>query len=225
MNNQFYYSESSSAAVLNYHSDEEPYLDYEEQTTAYNQKVGPYSMLGINPFDDDNTEMYVSTYAIYDASLLNKNPMPGYLELRISLSNKQNGYGLDHKLPIADYISNLNVYGIGNDGLQVLLNEETYLASLSEGDDDSTLVVRVPTSSLQKPVADVDSYRIPITFIVKTGAPFEIANHWYSNYMVTVEAEMFESVSATAPVSLSETSDHIIYTNAKIKPVFIDATG
>ena len=43
--------------------------------------------------------------------------------------------------------------------------------------------------------------------------------------MVTVEAEMFESVSATAPVSLSETSDHIIYTNAKIKPVFIDATG
>lgn len=222
---QFYYSESSSAAVLNYHSDEEPYLDYDEQTTAYNQNVGPYSMLGINPLDDDNTEMYVSTYAIYDASLLNKNPMPGYLELKISLSNKANGYGLEHKLPIADYISNLNVYGIGNDGLQVLLNEETYLASLSEGGDNTTLVVRVPTSSLQKPVADVDSYRIPITFIVKTGTPFETANHWYSNYMVTLEAEMYDSATASAPVSLSETSDHIIYTNAKIKPVFIDAAG
>ena len=224
--NKFYYSENSSASTLKYNTDEDPYSDYDDetQTSAYSKKVGPYSMIGINPLDDDNEELYVSTFAIYDASLLNKNPMPGYIELRLSLSCKQTGYGLDHKISIEDYISNLNIYGKGSDGLEVLLNEEDYLESLGDDDDNTTLIVRVPTSSLQKPIADAESYRIPITFNVKTGAGFETDGLCYSNYMLTLEAEMYENTTDTTPVPYSETRDHIIYTNAKIKPKFLEVS-
>lgn len=224
--NKFYYSENSSASTLKYNTDEDPYSDYDDetQTSAYSKKVGPYSMIGINPLDDDNEELYVSTFAIYDASLLNKNPMPGYIELRLSLSCKQTGYGLNHKISIEDYISNLNIYGKGSDGLEVLLNEEDYLESLGDDDDNTTLIVRVPTSSLQKPIADAESYRIPITFNVKTGAGFETDVLCYSNYMLTLEAEMYENTTDTTPVPYSETRDHIIYTNAKIKPKFLEVS-
>ena len=71
--------------------------------------------------------------------------------------------------------------------------------------------------------AENKTYQIPITFNVIAGDDFEDEGLQYSNYMVHLEVELYTDTAATTGknISGSKDDDHVIYTNAKIKPEFI----
>lgn len=213
--NKYYYSASSSVATLKYNTDEEPYSDYDEDTmqSAYNYKAGPYSMLGINPTEEEGY-MYVSSYAVYNPSMLID--APDYIQMRLTLRKRSN---YNELLNIATYISDMKIYGnsVDAEGNAVpIFSQVTDANSMT-----TTYTVTVPKSSLQKKT-NTEEYIIPITFKVKTGEEFETAGLQYSNYMVNLEVDMRETQNSASAVLYSLGTDHIIYTNARVVPEVIE---
>lgn len=209
-----YYSANTSAATLVYNTDEEPYSDYDASTTAsaYQTQTGPYSMLGINPIEDESGDMYISTYAIYNTELLITDAQ--YVQMRITLRKRADNYADNSLLQIDDYISDLKVFGKEVDEY----NKALPIFSQAEDATNMTTVYTVTVDkSLLQSKMNTNEYIIPITFKVKTGSIFENAGLEYSNYMVNLEVDMREETTSVSPVLYSDTEDHIIYTNAKVR--------
>ena len=212
----FYYTSDISSADLSYYVDEKPYRDYGDEdnpnfNSSYTVKAGPYSMIGINPVEED-TNMYVATHAVYDVSEVESNAQ--YVRIAISLQKRAgttNPY--DTNLELSHYFTYLAIWGKNGSGEVVALNT----GSVS----GTEYVITVPRSSLQLVPDHENQYYVPITFVVKSGSGFEADTLEYSNYKVKLKMDLRDTDSSASAVDNSADEDHIIYTNAKVQPKVI----
>ncbi len=225
--------------------------------------AGEYSYLGINADEavaDENgvKKSFVDTYVNYDVS----NLIDGgdYIELTFSLS-KYGGYlqpdvgyphgdstvdgYVDRALPIADYITNIKIYGTDTgevDSNGKAIKRVLYDQSKSDAqnlqqvtetiEEDATQITVVKSTTgptliklrvrrdLLRTQGSADSgmYQIPISFEVFTGDDkFKNNGLTYSNYMVSVTAALYPNSESDAYAAQSYVFDDIIYTNAKVK--------
>ena len=140
-------------------------------------------------------------------------------------------------LPISQYLQNIKVYGLNSSGS----NTELYNSTLSDAeqtvtDDDeepavdlSNVVVKVDTTDPNKIILRVrkdylqkradNLFIFPIEYYVKTGNELFYSGtggRTYSNYMVTLTAYTYSSMSSNSAPSITYATDHLIYTNARI---------
>lgn len=198
--------------------------------------AGPYSYLGINPIDleSENTVSFVDTVATYDTRSL-KN-VGNFVELTFELSNKSN---YSDYLNISNYLQDIKIYGLNSSGAEtVLYKSDSNLTDaqqtvtsdgLAAAEDESNVVVKVDTSDNSKIVLKVrkdylqkradDYFVFPIEYNVKTGNTLfnnNTGGRMYSNYMVTLTAYTYTSMSSNSAQSVSYATDHLIYTNARV---------
>lgn len=164
-----------------------------------------------------------------------------YIEFCLQLSNKDN-YSLP--LKISDYLTGLKIYG-KND--TVIFDQDKIIAgtassmsnvSTSISSDGKTYKVRVKKSLLQTQTKDDDTeatvFVVPIKFNVYTGdGKFNdntetdedeneiLTGLMYSNYKVSLHAEMYSVLSGGTVYDVSQDDDHLIYTNTRIIPEVI----
>ena len=206
--------------------------------------AGPYSYLGINPIDldNENTVSFIESNAVYDTRAL-KNA-GDYIELTFELSNKSN---YDTYLPISSYLQDIKIKGLDGSGQETTLYDSTLsdAAQLRTSDglavaaDESNVVVKVNSSNPNKIVIRVrkdylqttaaeNVYLFPIEFNVKTGDELfnnNAGGRTYANYMVTLTAYIYPSMSSNSASNTSYATDHLIYTNARIVSDVLDENG
>ena len=177
--------------------------------------VGDYGPLGINPLDDVTLEeLQVSTLANYDISDIEEKAQ-GFDTIRcyVSLSYKVDNYGAS--LPIPEYMSSVTVrgYSSGDTGYtEDKTNQREYVFTL-------------PRSEIEAASALPTSLEIPLDYTVYTGAPFEQADHIYSNYMIKLSVELIKVDTNTGTIetlTVSQADDFLIYTNARVLPDYVD---
>ncbi len=206
-----YYVSDSAQAELNYNV---------VQTTG--EMSGPYSYLGINPLDEPETEHLIKTLALYDTHNLKNSG--DYIEFSIKLS-KRSDYSKN--LPIDNYIKNLKITDANND----LMFDSSSMSdgfSKSSGTNKYLVVTRTDTEYKIRVLKDFvqkqgndDSgrYLFPIEFTVYTGdEKFNNEELMYSNYKVSVHAEMWSAITGGTESDPSNADNYLIYTNAKVDP-------
>ena len=201
-----YYTELKSGGALIYNSDD---------STSSN---GTYAQLGINAWNESDTSFSMKTLLTYNTKNIDKENTADRMELTLKLYPKSH-YGTG-ELPIAQYINKdtLKVYNNTTSNRQSLTNPSDPYDSLTS----YSYTISSPMTSLKY---ENDIYTIPIDFSVYTGGNdgFEGATvidpetsedvhyKYYSNYMVKAEIKLYAGNN-----QLSEDSDYVIYTNAKI---------
>ena len=213
--NDLYYTTTESTASLTYNVQLTP-----------ESSAGQYSYLGINSVETGVAEMFVDTYAVYDAHRLTS---PGdYIELTLTLSDKGEGYvtptagtpiptgeNAGKALNISDYLTELKIYGADDtvifDQTAAAVDSDTRVTKKG----DTLYTVRVQKDLLKTKSDDV--YVIPITYKVKTGNTlFNSTGKKYSNYKVSLTAATYSSINGSNYSKPSYAFDHIIYTNARV---------
>ena len=208
-----YYVADSSKATLTYNV---------LKTT--NEMLGPYSYLGINPQETNEKEHLIKTVAQYNTESLKDNG--DYIEFSIKLHYKYDDYATN--LPIGTYFKDLKIYGTNNDvifdsswanGYTKSLNDVVYLKSTNTG---SEYKVRVHKDYVQKQGGiDSNKYLLPIDYTVYTGDEkfnAEEGGLMYSNYKVSVHAEMWSAVTGGTESDPSNADNYLVYTNARVEP-------
>lgn len=200
-------------------------LEYNVVKTS-REMLGPYSYLGINPLDVPETEHEIKTIAQYDAHSLKS--AGNYIELSIKLSNKSD---YSDFLPLNKYFKSLQILGTGDD---IIFDSSWTNGSHLNGNvivtkTNSEYRIRVNKNFVQKQ-GDDDSgrYLFPINYVVYTGdARFnantdeetgDLTGLMYSNYKVSVQAELWSAISNGTRSEPSVATNFLIYTNAKIEP-------
>ena len=211
-----YYTADESTAKLTYNVVESPITD----------PVGPFSSLGINSVETANPySSFVDTIAVYDISKL-KNPGE-YVELAFSLSKRSN---YNSALPIESYLDGVTIYGSDqdSDGTEDVIFLQT-ADSITTGDnrrtDKGTTEYKVRVKKNLLKTQPGGAFIIPIHFNVKTGDLLfnaQTGGLEYSNYKVTITAKMYSTIDGNEPLAVSQASDHIIYTNARVVPSVIE---
>lgn len=205
-----YYTRISSSAELIYSSDDAENIG------------GEFAQFGINARELTDTEttsgvVHMKTLVTYKVGKLDAAVSAGSMKLTLNMSEK-GSYGT--AIPINNYIKEgtLKIYKDG--GVEVLGRS----GSVTDTDTNYEYVINTPMS-----IMDYDdvaqTYYIPIEFDVYTGkAGFENANRDYANYMVQIQAELFTGTNAVSTnyIDGSRSTDHIIYTNAKIMSSMVE---
>lgn len=201
-------------------------LEYNVVKTS-GEMLGPYSYLGINPLDVPETKHEIKTVAQYDAHSLKS--AGDYIEFSIKLSNKSD---YSDFLPLNSYIESLTILGTGNDPIfdsnwangSIHCNGNVIVTKT-----ENEYRIRVHKDWIQKQ-GDDDSgrYLFPINFTVYTGdTKFNadtdeetgyLIGLMYSNYKVSVQAELWSAISNGTRSEPSVAKNFLIYTNAKIEP-------
>lgn len=210
-----YYVTDSAQAILTYNV-----------VKTSGEMLGPYSDLGINPLDTEETEHLIRTTAVYDAHNLKNSG--DYIEFSVKLSNKSN---YSEYLSLSTYIKELKIFGTSND--------EIFNSSWADGSThlnghvkvtktDNEYKIRVHKDYVQKQGnANSGRYLFPITFTVYTGdskfnnnrdGENNLTGLMYSNYRVTVHAEMWSALTGGTESDPSNADSFLIYTNARIEP-------
>ncbi len=209
-NSPRYYASGTSKATLKYNV-----------VKTSGEMSGPYSYLGINPLDTQETEHEIKTVAQYDAHSLTSSG--DYIEFSIKLSNKSSNYSTD--LPLSSYIKSLEILGTSNDKIF-----DSSWADGSEHVSNKVLVTKTDTeykirahkSVVQKQGSDDgERYLFPINYTVYTGDTKFNNNTgglMYSNYKVSVHAEIWSAKTGGTRTESSVADSDLIYTNAKINP-------
>lgn len=222
--NRKYYRKNASKTSLNYNV----LMDSNLASADAQNKTN--SVLGINPFELGNaTRSSISTWGNYDASQLAGANSATNVKWTISLYRRQRaivngvetGDEYSEALPINNYLKNIKVYGVdpsdASKGNEIDLTsststELTYTSSRSSFED---LTLRINPDDANEKTNKFIAY---VDYDVITGTELETVEQFYSNYKVILTAELVGDTSSRA-------SDHIVYTNAKLDPTFIDKTA
>ena len=204
-----YYTKNISSAKLTYSVEKTP-----------NSPNGQYSSLGINPFDEQTAKVvtnkgHIDSSAIY--SYIDLVDPGEYIEFNLMLTCKADGGYERTPLVIGNYLNNLTIKA-GNTTLYTQGGStDTDALKASMSSDGKTITLRAHKSQL-KEIAD-KIYSIDISYDVLTGEANGFGStKAYSNYMVTLTADIYEAIDSTvSPDNPSHDSDHIIYTNSKLQ--------
>jgi hypothetical protein len=221
-----YYVANSAAATLSYNMAEN--TDDKAEVKA----DGQYRSLGINAKTD--SEGYILSNAEYDTHKLTTTS--DYIEFTLTLSEKNsyvfpaegNPASQGTALKISDYLYDLEIYGSSDvkifDQDEILDGEFTPPDGVvyvdTAGSSGNVYKVRVRKDKLKTRGDAADGvYILPIKYKVKTGDGSGRLNETYSNYKVTVTAEMYNPDAQFQPENYLRSSwaqDYLIYTNAKV---------
>ena len=205
-----YYTTNLATASLVYNADK-----------TMQSANGEYSSLGVNPFDDgtkDTNKGHIDSTATY--SFVDLQTSDNYIEFNITLTSKIDGYDRT-PLDIREYFQNLTIKADKDDTTALYTqgtNNTTGTAVRAYMSADGTkITIRAHKDSFKK-VAD-KVYSLCISYDVLTGDTNGFGDtKAYSNYMVKVTADMYDSIDTTAtPDTQPHASDHIIYTNSKLQ--------
>lgn len=204
-----YYTKNISSAKLTYSVEKTP-----------NSPNGQYSSLGINPFDEQTAKVvtnkgHIDSTAMY--SYIDLTDPGEYIEFNLTLTCKADGGYGNTPLVIGNYLNNLTIKA-GNTTLYTQGGStDTDALKASMSSDGKTITLRAHKSQL-KEIAD-KIYSIDISYDVLTGEANGFGStKAYSNYMVTLTADIYEAIDSTvSPDNPSHDSDHIIYTNSKLQ--------
>lgn len=207
-----YYTEDDSSATLTYNADTTP-----------GSSSGLYSSLGINSVELGDTTSHISSTAVYDISALKSSGE--YVEFNISLSSRKAGY--ENKLKIDQYIESMEIKGISEDPL-LKLDHGTLTTTndsnikVTENANGTEYTLRVKKNLL--PTLGQDKvYTVRLTYDIYTGnTKFNQTGLAYSNYMLTLNAALYDSMNSENFSPSSNSSDHIIYTNARVQSKVMD---
>ena len=182
--------------------------------------------LGINPLDMEGTTQYVYGNAVLDLSLIIDQTYNNYglanesykydsLRLTVQLTSKESSYDVaNDALDISTYMSDIWLRGIDT-------NTNGYFESKT-GNMYTFIVPR----SLVENSSNKEELEVKINFIVKTGQTFEGLNHYYSNYKITLTANLVKvidnNINNLDLLESSTDTNYIIYTNAKVIPDFVE---
>ncbi len=200
-----YYTNPTSGAELSYNVLSDTAL------ASGNLLAKTNDSLGINTWDEGTTNSSsLKTWAKYDVtnypdrSITNETQIQWTLSLRRRESvNGEGEYGTD--LPIGPYLKNVKLYGSGG-----ILSANAII-----GTEGSTKYVYTGTIDKFVDPNNDNFYIAYVTYDVATGDAFEAASAFYSNYKVILTARIVGKPT-------SETSDYIIYTNAKLNPAYYE---
>lgn len=228
-----YYTEGiSSATTLKYNMKENTDIPAAERAKVLAQ--GQYRDLGINAKTD--AQGRILSRATYDTHVLTNRNDYDYIELTLTLSEKtsyvkpgkNNPIGSGTALKIDDYLSGLKIYGKNN---EVIFDQQTVLEGTDEGAENVSASKNeagtVYTVRVKKDLIDTQGDAEDGRFIfdyeynVLTGDGEEKWNKKYSNYKVTVTAQLCKKLNSNTTSDYNNDSfayDHLIYTNAKINP-------
>ena len=228
-----YYTEGiSSATTLKYNMKENTDIPAAERAKVLAQ--GQYRDLGINAKTD--AQGRILSRATYDTHVLTNRNDYDYIELTLTLSEKtsyvkpgkNNPIGSGTALKIDDYLSGLKIYGKNN---EVIFDQQTVLEGTDEGAANVSASKNeagtVYTARVKKDLIDTQGDAEDGRFIfdyeynVLTGDGEEKWNKKYSNYKVTVTAQLCKKLNSNTTSDYNNDSfayDHLIYTNAKINP-------
>ena len=222
-----YYVAKTAAATLSYNMVENT------EDTAEVKADGKYRSLGINAKTD--SEGYIISNGEYDTHKLTTTS--NYIEYTLTLS-KKNSYVFPSEnsptaqgtpLKISDFLSDLKIYADNGDVIfdqnKILdgsFTPPTGVEFVSTGGESGTVyTVRVDKSLLKTRGAASDGvYVLPIRYKVKTGDGSGKWNDTYSNYKVTLTAQMYNPAKGNASLTRIQSSwaqDYLIYTNAKVE--------
>jgi len=204
-NGILYYTNPTSGADLAYN------VLSDEMLASGNLLAKTNDSLGINTWDEDTiNSSSLKTWAKYDVTNYPDKGTPTNNQIQWTLTLRRREpvdnageYGTD--LPIDTYLKNVKFYG--NGGIV-----ETSRITGSEGTtqytytDDGDKFVDLNNENL---------YNAYVTFDIVTGEGLETAQAFYSNYKVVLTAKIVGK-------GTSETSDYIIYTNAKLNPAYLE---
>ena len=222
--NRKYYRKDASKTTLYYN------VVTNNTLASADAKTKTNSVLGINPLDSGTgTRSAISTWGNYDASQLAgassatnvKWTLSIYRRQRTIQNGEETGDEYGEALPINDYLKDIKLFGIdqsdASKGNEITLTsststELTYIAPRSSFED---LTLRNNPGDDTEKTNKFISY---VDFNVVTGADLETASQFYSNYKVILTAELVGDASSKA-------SDHVIYTNARLDPSFVDKTA
>ena len=186
-------------------------LNTESLATA-DAKTKTNAMLGINPFDEGTTTTSaINTWGNYDATQLPGAGTATQVKWTLSLYRREKfGNSAEYGTPlnITDYLTGIKFYGYDS-----VTAEKGSEISQDPSSTSTELVFKGARSAFE----DVTPNRFLsyIDYNVKTGTALESASQFYSNYKVILTAELVGDTNSRA-------SDHIIYTNARLDPAFID---
>ncbi len=202
-----YYTEDDNSATLTYNADTTP-----------GNIAGLYSSLGINSVELGDSVSHIDSTAVYDISELKSSGE--YVEFKISLSSRKGNY--EDKLVIAEYIQNMEIKGISEEPLLKLENGSLMLTNnndirVTKNENGTEYTLRVNKNLL--PTLGQDKiFTAVLSYDVYTGnSKFNPNGFAYSNYMVTLNASLYENMSSQNICPSSDSSDHIIYTNARVQ--------
>ena len=144
-----------------------------------------------------------------------------YIEFNMSLRDKTDGYDRT-PLELAEYLENITIKS-GNTTLYTqgtAVSNENIVADISQ--DGTMLTLRAHKDQINKIAEKI--YTIDISYDVLTGEKNGFGTtKAYSNYMVLLTADLYSSMSdTTSSTNPTRASDHIIYTNSKLKYKLID---
>jgi hypothetical protein len=209
--NRHYYRQQLSNANLTYN----PYANGQSVGTS-----GDFAQLGINASDPDrNYPIYTNGY--YDASDVAESKLQEakYIQYEFTLYRKSDN---------ADgSISYVDVGDINNYISEIVFSENQFAEEVSSEKEGAYVFDWEPK--------DADyTKNIQIRFEVLTGdrkfgdsgadgSAFESAGQFYANYRLELKATLLDE--NMNPISDTEATDSIIYTNARLKYDFIDGTN
>ena len=211
-----YYTEDDNSAVLTYNATTVP--------ESSENIAGPYSSLGINALEVGNGTRHIDTAIVYDTSALKATGE--YIEFTIKLSNRTDNYSAP--LAISKYFKNLQLRGADDEVLLklddgTLTLTDTSQVKVTRNADGTEYRVRVHKSKLSTLGQD-GVYTAAVSYDVYTGdARFNDVNGLaYSNYMVTVSGALYDNMNSASFIPSSDSYDHIIYTNARLRSQVIE---
>lgn len=218
-NGRRYYRKEAAKTELRYN------VLTDDTLASADAKIKTNAVLGINPFDEGmstKTMSSISTWGNYNTTQLAGADKAAQVKWTLTLYRRErkNSTAKEYgdPLPINQYLKNIKLYGIASDatkGSEVSLTsgslttdtELIYTASRASF-EDMTVKINSEDTVTNKFIAYID-------YDVITGTELQSAEQFYSNYKVVLTAELVGNTSSKA-------NDHIIYTNAKLDPSFID---
>lgn len=200
-----FYREDVNQATLSYSAKEE----------VYSTQRNGWCQLGINGRDEDDAPFTIQSAAQYDVSALEDASSAQTLDLSLLLSQKNDGGAYDSVVSnsknLSDYFDSVTVSArVVNTGVSLKGTDgRTSQSALNNG------LVRF---TLPENFRSTDIIEISVDYVVYTGNTFEEKGNTYANYKVLLTAELG---TGTGSITGSNASDYIIYTNAKINPMFV----
>jgi len=188
----YYYRETKSAKL--------------EFNVRNDSEFGDYGSLGINPLDSNNlTRILIRTIGEQDIStIIDLAEDYDLVMASIQLFCKSDGYTTP--LNVGTYMTDVSLEGV------------TAVSSSRSGSTYEFIMNRDDIDDITG-----EKLLIPINFTVLTGSEFESRNLTYSNYKIVLSVKLIKSDGGGGYDELqpSESSNFIIYTNARILPDFI----
>lgn len=188
----YYYRETKSAKL--------------EFNVRNDSEFGDYGSLGINPLDSNNlTRILIRTIGEQDIStIIDLAEDYDLVMASIQLFCKSDGYTTP--LNVGTYMTDVSLEGV------------TAVSSSRSGSTYEFIMNRDDIDDITG-----EKLLIPINFTVLTGSEFESRNLTYSNYKIVLSVKLIKSDGGGGYDELhpSESSNFIIYTNARIIPDFI----